>query len=72
MKTWPFITRWLAATCLLCALALPGCGRKVCSYGAEETLHLEKGQPAPWTGWLLSDADLEYLLKAAEKAGKAQ
>ena len=54
--------------CLPFALAFAGCAPKVRSYGRQEIIRLEKGQAAPWTGWLVSDADLEMLLKDSERA----
>lgn len=51
---------------MLFAIGFAGCGQRVEPYGAEETVYLAKDAPAPFAGWLLSDADLEALLKAAE------
>ncbi len=51
----------------LCVLAFAGCGHRVLDYGSQEIVRLEAGQAAPWPGWLLSDAELEMLLKKAEK-----
>ena len=59
--------RSLLGTLLLCALAFAGCGpRPVAAYGDQEIIRLEAGQPSPWTGWLLSDTELEHLLKTAQ------
>ncbi len=50
----------------LCVSVFAGCARNTISYGAEEVVRLEAGEPAPWTGWLLSDTELEFLLKQAD------
>lgn len=73
MRTCASITRWLAATCLACALACAGCAPlrpEAAAYGLDEPVRLSAGTAAPFDGWLLSDADLEWLLKAAERGGE--
>ncbi len=55
---------------LLSALALPACAASLpdpaAPYGNQQATHLEPNQPAPFAGWLLSDSDLEWLLKSAQ------
>jgi hypothetical protein len=53
---------------LLCAIVCGGCGPGVEPYGTDEAVYLQVDEPAPFAGWLLSDADLEALLKAAHEA----
>jgi hypothetical protein len=46
---------------------LAACAPKPPDYGAEQIVRLEAAQPAPWAGWLVSDAELEFLLKHASE-----
>ena len=53
-------------TLVVCASFFAGCGpARVESYGVLELERLEVGQPAPWSGWLLSDEYFEMLVKTA-------
>ena len=63
MKT--YITRWLLTMLALCAFGLDACAPAIKPYGNQEIIHLEKDEPAPWPGWLMTDAELEFLLKKA-------
>ena len=66
MRTSRSITRSLLVMFMLSVLAFAGCAPKpVVEYGSQELQHIEQGQPAPYTGWLMSDQELELLLKAA-------
>ncbi len=47
-----------------CLAMISGCAPAVAPYSIDEAVHLEKGDPSPFVGWLLSDADLEMLLKS--------
>lgn len=51
----------------LCAAVWPGCGPKAHDYGSKQIVRLKAAQPAPWAGWLVSDAELEFLLKQASR-----
>jgi hypothetical protein len=62
------ITKWLLMMLMLFALACAGCVPSVEPYGADELVYLRATEPAPFDGWLLSDADLEALIKAAHEA----
>jgi hypothetical protein len=55
---------WLpfALACPACAPARP----EAADYGRQSLLHLDANQPAPFAGWLVSDQDLEWLVKAAQ------
>ena len=53
---------------MLFALAFAGCAPSVEPYGANELVYLRQNEPAPFDGWLLSDADLEHLFKTASEA----
>jgi hypothetical protein len=71
MKTPAFTTTWRLTIALLLLIVLPACARarhEAVSYGRQAPLHLDANQPAPFAGWLVSDADLEWLLKAAQVA----
>lgn len=61
----------IIAILVTASLALSGCASRVVAYGDQEAVHLAQSEPAPFSGWLLSDADLEMLLKGAESAGAA-
>lgn len=37
-----------------------------------QAIRLEKGTPAPWRGWLLSDSSVAKLLEAAERGQAKQ
>lgn len=68
MRTFASTTRSLLATWLLCATASAGCAPKADSYAdftSDEISRLRAGEPAPFTGWLVSDADLEAMVKGA-------
>ena len=76
MRTSTSTTKWLVTILLLFALVFPACAPArpdvAASYGREGPLHLDANQPAPFAGWLVSDADLEWLLKAAEGAARSE
>lgn len=61
-----YITPWLLTMSLLFGVVCVGCAPKIEPYGLDETVRLEAGDAAPFDGWLLSDRDLEFLLKRAE------
>jgi len=52
-------------TWMLFAVVCAGCGPNAEPYGLNETIYLNKGDDAPFDGWLVSDQDMEYLLKRA-------
>lgn len=49
----------------LSAFGLDACAPAIEPYGNQEIIHIEKDEPAPWPGWLMTDAELEFLLKKA-------
>ena len=58
--------RSLFVTLVLFASCFGACGPpRTEPYGLQELERLEAGQSAPWAGWLMSDGDLEFLLKQA-------
>jgi hypothetical protein len=65
-----FTMKWLTTMLMLCVIGLGGCVRDVRPYSNAEAVYIKTGEPAPFDGWLLSDADLEVLLKAAEEGTK--
>jgi len=71
---WPSVTRTLSVLCLLAfvtgwlAVLPTGCARDV-EYlrESEKVTHLEKHEPAPHDGWLLSDDELAELYDLLER-----
>lgn len=53
---------------MLCLSGLISCGPDVVYVrGDSQTVKLKQGEPAPRTGWLLSDAAMVDLLECCEK-----
>jgi len=65
------------ATLLLLLSALTGCSLfkptpPPAVMPEAQAIRLEKGTPAPWRGWLLSDSSVAKLLEAAERGQAKQ
>ena len=63
------IMKWLAVILTVCAAACAGCApsQPVLEHpGVHQIAKVQAGQPAPFTGWLLPEADFAMLLKLAE------
>jgi hypothetical protein len=62
-----FAVLWLKGTLIASVFALTSCAAKppetVYLRGSSETIALEAEEPAPFTGWLLSDEALVDLLE---------
>ena len=61
--------KWLLTILTLSLLASTGCAKKppVVVLSDSNTLILQAGEPAPWSGWLLSDGAVVDLLEAADR-----
>lgn len=58
----------IAATLMLCLLALTSCSPKpVIVLNEAKTVKIEQGEPAPWSGWMLTDGALVKLLECCER-----
>lgn len=63
---------WRRAMLMLLLLALTGCSgpRQTVVLSGSRTAKINQGEPAPFTGWLMTDSAAATLLEAAERCSE--